>query len=669
MPDDQVTIDPEFEPSPPSGDPDRRFRVVAIAGVVVAAFAFGWLMRTPEQIEPEPVEEYTLASTTSTTTVDNAAATATATTRPSTTTTTEAPSTIGLSVPLNEAVPGFTDIIIVEHWDEAGVEVARWRPTAPAPETILTFGHDEESWFAGTDASGTWYATQDESGVLSAHRLSGADPDLGWFPDLQAVGVRVASYAWHDTEPGLLAWLTCSRAPGGPGTLFRLDVADGAAEPAAVGRIDKVCAENAGVWLQSWGDWGFVLALAEGERFETVLLSPDGRETASVGNGSFDAWMVAASPAGIIWTEESLDLRLSSFLLSPDGESRMPVPGLAEGESLEDARWSPDLTRLALSVRSSVTNNLAIRIIDPLTEAIVAEITEIADSGVEMGLGAWSTDGRFLLVDRWLCPGGCEYAGPQERELAFYDTHTDATTTIGLPLDIGWGGIRLTYPTTPAVLLAHYPLDGDAADLVEDTDVRTILGATPNSDRFGVANAAYAFDGEDDQIVIGRRSQPETETVSITAWIKMHDDAAPRPVGEWWDVVSYGNQGHVLAIQGEGAVLAGLQGTGAECEFAGRDTVFDGGWHHIAMTRNANWTIRVYLDGVVQATTPHTLEPARAVASTGATCAAAPAFRDSVWIGADPGLREPFHGSIDDVRIYSGTLTEAEIAALATDIP
>jgi len=309
-----------------------------------------------------------------------------------------------------------------------------------------------------------------------------------------------------------------------------------------------------------------------------------------------------------------------------------------------------------------------VRIIEPRTDAIVVEIAEIADSNTQIGLGAWSTDSRFLLVDRWLCPDGCGFAGPQGRELAFYDTHTDTTTTIGLPLDGGWGEIRLTNPTTPAVLVAHYPLDGDAADLVEDPDVRTVFGATPTNDRFGIPEAAHAFDGESGRLIIDTGSQLGTETVSITAWIKMDEDAGPRSVGEWWDIVSYGDQGHVLAIQGEGAVLGGLQGTAASCEFMGSDSVLDGDWHHVAMTRDANWDIRVYLDGVAQATTPHTLDPVEAVATTGASCATAPAFRDSVWIGADPGLREYFHGSIDDVRIYSGTLTEDEVAARATDI-
>ncbi|MCJ7780542.1 MAG: LamG domain-containing protein, partial [Acidimicrobiia bacterium] len=151
--------------------------------------------------------------------------------------------------------------------------------------------------------------------------------------------------------------------------------------------------------------------------------------------------------------------------------------------------------------------------------------------------------------------------------------------------------------------------------------------------------------------------------------VKMNDAAAPRPVDEWWDIVSYGDRGHVLAIQGEGAVLAGLQGTAADCAFMGSDTVLDGNWHHVAMTLDANWTIRVYLDGAVQTITPHTLAQTETDATTDATCMTAPAFPGSVWIGADPGLREYFPGSIDDVRIYAGTLTDDEIATLAADTP
>ena len=101
----------------------------------------------------------------------------------------------------------------------------------------------------------------------------------------------------------------------------------------------------------------------------------------------------------------------------------------------------------------------------------------------------------------------------------------------------------------------------------------------------------------------------------------------------------------------------------------GNDTVLDGDWHHVAMTRDANWTIRVYLDGVAQTVTPHTLARTKTDTGTDATCTTTPAFPDSLWIGADPGHGEYFHGSIDDVRIYAGTLTDDEIATLAADTP
>ncbi|MGB9358840.1 MAG: LamG domain-containing protein [Acidimicrobiia bacterium] len=668
MADDQVTIDPEFLPPSPGDDQTRHLRAAGVVGVVVVAFVLGWFLRPPEPIEGEPDRLNGAASTTFTTEAAEVSAAST-TTRPSTTTTTsEPPEAIRLAMPLGEAMPGFTDVITMEEWTGTGVDVVRWRPSQSAPETIASFGSDDG--FAGLDTSGTWYAIQDQNGVLSVHRVDGGDAGLVWFPDLQAVGVRVASQAWHDTEPGQLAWLTCSRTPGGPGTLLGLDVADGTAEPVAVRQVETVCSEDAYAWLQQWGDWGYVLGISEGESHESVLLDADGSEINQVGDDSAGVWFVAGHPDGSLWTRhDSSGLRSSSFLLSSDGQSSMPVPGLAEGEWLDSARWSPDGTRLALSVRQSDDDNPLVRIVDPRTAVTIAEI---AESDWEIRPEAWSTDSRFLLSQRWLCPDGCGWVEPQEQGLAFYDAVTGTTTVISLPTpaDGGWGGtVHLTDATIPAELVAHYPLDGDAADLGGYLFGSTVVGAILTSDRFGVPDAAYAFDGENDRIVMTTNPQLETDTVSIAAWIKMNDAATPRPVEEWWDIVSYGGRGHVLAIQGEGAVLGGLQGTAADCEFMGSDTVLDGNWHHVAMTRDANWTIRVYLDGVAQAVTPHTLARADTDTTTDAICTVASASPHSKWIGADPGHREYFHGSIDDVRIYAGTLTDDEIATLAADTP
>jgi hypothetical protein len=667
MPDDQVTIDPEFRPPPPDGDPGRWLRAIGVAAVVVAAFAFGWLVRTPEQIEPATDESFAAASTTTTVA---AAPTEPSTTQPSTTSTTEPPEAVDLGVPLNEAVPGFNGIVTIEHWNETGVDVVRWRSTQSAPQTISSFGQDEEWWFSGLDASGTWYAAlQDSMGVLGIHRTEDDDAEHPWFPNLQAVGLRVRSMAWHDIAPGQLAWLACARAPGGPGTLYRLDAVDPLAEPTAVRTLDGACTDDAGAWLNSWGDWGFALGVFDGERHQTVVFDVEGGEIGPVGDGTLDTWLQTASPLGSIWTEEGPTTH-RSFLLSPDGTTTRPLPALAEGEWFREARWSADGKHLALAVYRSGDDLPTIRIVEMPSEAT---ITEFSEPIWETNLGTWSPDGRFLVYTGFRCLDGCGWTEPEEWALGFYDTETGVNTSIPLPTASGggWVGIpRISDAATPATLVEHYPLDGDTTEVRDNAGGGLVIGATTTSDRFGAPVSAYAFDGEDDRIVMETTSMPLTDTVSIAAWVRLGDGASPRPVGEWWDVVSYGGQGHVLAIQGEGAVVAGLQGTGADCEFMGSDTVLDGDWHHVAFTRDANWVIRVYLDGVIQEISPHSLDPDQHVAGTAATCLAAPrGFRHSTWIGSDPNLRDFFSGSIDDVRIYSGVLSDEEIATLAADTP
>jgi hypothetical protein len=465
MPDDQVRIDPQFLPPPPGDGQSRRLRIVVIVAVAVAAFAYGWLLRSPSPGESEPDE----AAVTPSTALTEATEAASPTTRPSTTTTTEPPAVFGLGMPLGEAVPGFTDTITMAVWSDAGVDLMRWRPSEPAAEIIASFPDDQQGFFAGLDASGSWYAVEDENGVLSVRPLLGtvalvddAVVDEPWdssSASREAVAVRVAAVAWHDTEPGQLAWLTCWGTLGGSGTLYTLDVADGSAEPVPVHSVERVCAEDsgawlggwgAGAWLEGWGSWGFALVRWEEERLEFVLLDVDGTEVVSIGDDSGDIGFYGGS-GGTILRTGLLGTSGSSFLLSVDGQRRDPVPGLADDEWVDGAVWSPNGSLLALSLRRSATNLPLIRIVEMETGT---ETAEIAEPEREVWPIAWSTDGRFLFYERatsdlYEGPAG-EGSGEPSVDWVVYDTETDLAQSILFPEGRYVGEIRTSEVAPPA---------------------------------------------------------------------------------------------------------------------------------------------------------------------------------------------------------------------------
>jgi hypothetical protein len=654
MPDDQVRIDPEFQPHQPGEGQAGRLRLLGVLAVVVAAFTMGWLLRSPT--ESGPAEEAVTAGT------ELAADTTavTTTTRPRTTTTTTVPEVVELEVPLGDAVPGFTDTLIMLQWGERSTDLLRWGAPQAAPETVLAYSHEEDfGWIPGVDASGRWYAVVRE-GVLAVQRFTGGTSE-SWFepPFDAAVGVRVAGALWHDTAGGQLAWLSCPRSPAAGGTLHTLDVTNDEAIPEMIASIDGTCGATSRIWVGDWGDWGFNVGFEDGGTGPPteVLLGPDGNEMAR-SNPAQGVFLVAGNPDGTtIWVDHSGASRQpESYVLSRDGAERTQVPGVVDGELIDHALWAPDGSRLAVSLSNPDDGGVTLRVVDGATGAV---LTQIEEPGWVWPRG-WSTDSRYLLYERW--PEDFDGWGPPEdAELVFHDVSTDAAVAVPLPAQVG--ELWVVEATPPAELVAHYRLDGDATDASGYGHDGTVVGATSTSDRFGTPDGALAFDSEDDRIAIDMAPQLEAETVSIAAWVKL--DATTSDGREV--VASYGEQGHVLAIQHPLAPLGGLQMTGPDCEFTATDAVLGTDWHHLAMTRDAIEAIRVYFDGESQLIIPGDDLPSSADPTDEGTCRVAPSFHDQMWIGTDPGDWQHFRGAIDDVRIYSGVLTDDEIRQLALE--
>ena len=68
--------------------------------------------------------------------------------------------------------------------------------------------------------------------------------------------------------------------------------------------------------------------------------------------------------------------------------------------------------------------------------------------------------------------------------------------------------------------LASYSFTGNANDNSSHNNHLTVHGATLTSDRFGMSDSAYRFDGNDDYLTGGDVNNLGAESVTLSAWFK-----------------------------------------------------------------------------------------------------------------------------------------------------
>jgi len=354
-----------------------------------------------------------------------------------------------LEVPLSEAIPGFTDTIVMSAWSTGGYGVMRWRSSEAMPELLLSPERTDRALPVGLDASARWVAQILDPDVLTVQAV----PTVPGAPSRrEIVGHDVQIEAmfqavWHDTEPGRLAWLECPNFLDGPTTLVTLNTSDPSAEPIRLRTFDRGCSGNpwgedesdaakpdvaldrwnsTGVWITKWAED------AERETESVFLVDADGTETLVVSG----ARMMAMSPDGrSIWRAmreiRRGELDIQWFVLSPDGQQRSAVPGVADGEELSDAWWSPDGTRLALYLDKNGgfrPAELVLRTVDSVSGEVITELEE-PEMGGWGNRVVWSTDNRFFLY--------APYDGSSaSAKLVFYDTAANTTTMVPIAGDL-----------------------------------------------------------------------------------------------------------------------------------------------------------------------------------------------------------------------------------------
>lgn len=169
------------------------------------------------------------------------------------------------------------------------------------------------------------------------------------------------------------------------------------------------------------------------------------------------------------------------------------------------------------------------------------------------------------------------------------------------------------------------------------------------------AGSALNFDGINDYVTVSTHhpALDFTYTFSIEAWVNFQADADGAIITRG----SGGGADHSFALWRQNGMLqATVQNAGTHVAVPWTPKV--GQWYHVAMTFNGKeGMLRLYVDGIEEASTP---------------AKSLPAFDGHpIIIGADfdgGRLVLPFHGAIDNVRIWSTERSPSDITSNMTKV-
>ncbi len=207
-------------------------------------------------------------------------------------------------------------------------------------------------------------------------------------------------------------------------------------------------------------------------------------------------------------------------------------------------------------------------------------------------------------------------------------------------------------------LVAHYEFNGDATDATGNGHDGTIVGSvTPTVDRFGNRNATYSFGDRDGYIDIAKPEDFEfSNNFSISIWYKSTKDVNVL-LGTRLEVAANKYSGYMIQTYGtHNNTWDGVNFFGALNSSTGIGTGVQGyhdqEWHHVAVLNSDQFGTQLYVDGKLKASDVNT-DP----------IFYDPSVSSYLNIGgwADSSV---FSGSMDDLRIYSRTLSYSEVQGL-----
>ena len=206
-------------------------------------------------------------------------------------------------------------------------------------------------------------------------------------------------------------------------------------------------------------------------------------------------------------------------------------------------------------------------------------------------------------------------------------------------------------------LVAYYPFDGNANDESGNEYDGTVYGATVTSDRFGMPNSAYSFNGENNYIFVPDFNALDGKSsATYSFWINkktIPQEQGCNSITCEVILISAGDFVSALAIhstlafeisRGNGSSWNSPAYTLSDNTLSGLDE-----WHHVAVVIDGT-TETVYINGVLGSTKTNSEQTF--------------VNWDGLYIGSFLGNRLMLDGALDEFRIYDRALNESDIQAL-----
>ena len=206
-------------------------------------------------------------------------------------------------------------------------------------------------------------------------------------------------------------------------------------------------------------------------------------------------------------------------------------------------------------------------------------------------------------------------------------------------------------------LVGWWPFNGNANDESGNGNNGTVNGATLTTDRFGIANMAYSFDGVDDYIQTNYLGIPGSNSRSFSLWYFTN------AFGQSQTLLSYGLDdisSNYINIW----TSSSCTGLGLDISYSYKDysnSVSIGQWnHYVFVIDNLTGTylnnVILYKDGVLMTTLCN---------SSGLTTQINTLLQYSMTFGKYHAQSIDFlNGKLDDIGIWNRALTQQEISDL-----